>query len=42
MKGFKFDPGDKETLHRVRQMLVFDVIDAQRLPRILDQARLRR
>ncbi len=42
MKEFSFDPTDKDTLARLRQMPVFDAMDAEHLPQVLKYAKFRR
>lgn len=42
VREFIFDPNDTDTLFRLRQMPVFDAMDAGRLPYVLQMAKLRR
>lgn len=42
MREFPFDPSDQKTLKRLQQMPVFDAMESERLPRILEPAKLRR
>nr|WP_321255876.1 cyclic nucleotide-binding domain-containing protein [uncultured Pseudodesulfovibrio sp.] len=42
MKEIPFDPNDKETLTRLRQMPVFGAMAEDRLPKVLGMATLRR